>query len=323
MGLCLMSAHKIVHITPTPLVGAPGKIAMAQCMKGHEAIAVTLSDYPKGGPLEKMFLSNTLIFDDFTKDYIEKAIVGADFVHVHNYLSQESVIWLKQLNQSATYIYQAHSPLREGPLYVNINNDINFRVSLVVGQHWGRFYPSYLPVPNLIISNPSLRLRQKGEKLRIMFSPTHKHVGRWTSKYSEKLLKVLAALSEIGKIDVISPEKAVRPETLIEIRRSCHVSIDEISTGGFHMVSLEAMCVGNIAINRADFFAKATFASFCDGELPPFQYADDGCIAELILKLADDWGLTARLQRESYDYFISYCNPLRLVEVFDAAYEIV
>lgn len=319
-----MSVLKIFHITPTPLVGAPGKIAYAQQMKGHDSLAVALSDYPKGGPLEKRFLDRTLVIDDFSRDHIENAIKSANIIHVHNFLPPDCVNWLLRLNPSAEYVYQAHSPVREGPLYVSrAEGDelFDFKVKLVVGQHQGRFYPNFLPVPNLVLSPPSLRLRQKGERLRVMFSPTHKQVGRWTSKHSQPLNEVLMALSRLGKIEIISPQKPVHPETLMVIRRSCHVSIDEISTGGFHMVSLEAMCAGNVAINRADYFGMATFSGFCDGSLPPFLYADDGSIAETLLRLADDWKETARRQKESYDYFRRYCNPLRLIEVFDAAYQ--
>lgn len=319
-----MSMLKIVHITPTPLVGAPGRIAIAQRMKGHDAIAVAMSDYPKGGPLERMFLTHTLLINEFTRSYIENAIHRANIIHLHNFLPAEHITWLKELNQSADYVYQAHSPLREGPLYVNRGEDqssFDFKLKLVVGQYQGRFYPSFLPVPNLVGATPSIRLRKKNEKLRVMYSPTHQQQGRWNSKYSEKLVETLSALSTIKKIELISPKQPVSPETLIEIRRNSHVSIDEITTGGFHMTSLEAMCVGNIAVNRADFFSKNTFASFCDGKIPPFLYADDSCITEFLLSLADDWERTANLQQASYDYFVTYCNPLRLVEVFDEAYQ--
>lgn len=321
-----MCALKIVHITPTPLVGAPGKIASAQRMKGHEALAVALSDYPKGGPLEKKFLDRTILLGDFTRRYVEESIRLADIVHVHNFLSADFAEWLLSLNQSATYVYQAHSPKREGPLYVDRASEcqpIDFDLKLVVGQHHGRFYPFHTPVPNLILSPPSIRRRQPGETLRVMFSPTQRQAGRWTSKYSPALEPALRALETIGKIEVVFPKDPVPPETLMEVRRSCHVSVDEITTGGFHMVSLEAMCVGNIAVNRADHFAQATYASFCNGEMPPFLYADDGCIADILLRLADDWEETGRRQQASFDFFQQYCDPLRLVEVFDAAYQSV
>jgi len=317
-----MSEYNIVHLTPTPLVGSPGKIAWAQRMKGHNALAVAWSDYPKGGPLAGKFLSHTLMIDDFTRQYIEHAIRHADIIHVHNFIPKERAHWVRDLNQSAVYVYQTHSPLREGPLYVNRGNEyFDYNVRLVVGQHWGRFYQSYIPVPNLILSPPSIRPRKPGEKLRIMFSPTHKHVGRWTSKYSAVLEEVLLSLAKLGQIETISPSTPVSPEILMEVRRSCHVTIDEIATGGFHMVSLEGLCAGNIVINRADYFSRATFAGFCDGAMPPFTYADDSNIASILLRLAENPEETAIQQQIGHDYFAGFCNPLRLVEVFDAAYE--
>ncbi len=319
-----MSALKIVHITPTPLVGAPGKIAWAQRMSGHRSLAVALSDYPEGGPLKKTFLAHTLEIDDFTRAHIDKSVRNADIIHLHNFLPDNWIKWLKNLNQTAAFVYQAHSPLREGPLYTERANDIapfEFKLKLVVGQFQGRFYPSFLPVPNLVLSPPSIRKYQAGEKLRVMFSPTHKRGGRWNAKHSKELENSLSDLSQLNKIEVISPKQPVPPETLMELRRTCHVSIDEIATGGFHLVSLEAMCAGNIIINRADYFAKTTFSTFCDGQLPPFHYADNSCIAKVLLRLSEDWQETSRLQQKSYNFFCRYCDPMRLIGVYDAAYE--
>lgn len=319
-----MSAYKIVHIAPTPLVGAPGKIAWAQRAKGHDAIAVALSDYPRGGPLERMFLDKTLIVDDFTRPTIERCIRDADIIHVHNYLLAEQSNWLLRLNTRAAFVYQAHSPLREGPLYVDRTQEcarLNFRARLVVGQYSGRFFPSFIPVPNLIIEPPSIKLRKSGEMLRVMFSPTHKNSGRWSNKHSDVLDETLTALTGLRKIEVVRPAAAVPPETLLAMRRTCHVTIDEIVTGAFHMVSLEGLCAGNVVVNRADYFAKATFSTFCDGEMPPFRYADDGSIGDVLLGLAEDPEQTVRLQQGSYDYFRRHCDPLKLVEVFDAVYK--
>ncbi|MBN1141014.1 MAG: hypothetical protein JXB25_04335 [Deltaproteobacteria bacterium] len=319
-----MSALKIIHITPTPLVGAPGKIAWAQRMKGHNALAVALSDYPQKGPLANKFLDKILLLNDFTTAYIEEYISTANVIHIHNYFPNNKLSWITRLNQSALFVYQVHSPLREGPLYVDrgsYDSLINFRVRLVVGQYLGRLYPSYLPVPNLILSPPSVTLREPGERLKVMFSPTHSHVGRWTSKNSNVLNDVLESLKSLGKIEIIKPQSFISPETLFEVRRGCHVTIDEITTGGFHQVSLEGLCAGNIVINRADYFAKTTFGNFCDGVPPPFTYADESTIGSAIECLAENYEDSNRLQKFNYDYFQKYCDPIRLVEVFDAAYQ--
>lgn len=153
-----------------------------------------------------------------------------------------------------------------------------------------------------------------------MFSPTHKHAGRWTSKNSDVLNRVLTNLQQLGKIDVVSPSQPVPPETLFDIRRTCHMSIDEISTGGFHMVSLEGMCAGNIVINRADFFGKATFASFCEGNMPPFVYTNESEVADTLMQFASDAELTRLKQSEAYAYFQEFCTPIKLVAKINELY---
>lgn len=315
---------RIVHVAPTPLVGAPGKIAAAQRGVGHNAVAVVLKDYPKGGPLEGKFLDNSLVADDFTARHVEEVVGQADVVHVHNDIPHDFARKLKELNQAAAYIYQVHSPLREGPLYVDRSADIGlpFRKCLVVGQYHPRHYQDFVPVPNLVLDAPSVSLRKPGEKLRVMFSPSHKaEGGRWTSKYSPELLAATEHLHKLGKIDLVFPSVPVHPSVLMEVRRGCHVSIDEIATGGFHQVSLEGLCAGNVVINRADWFCRAAFAQFCGGNLPPFVYSDGGSVADVLMRLADDAGETARLQQVSYDFFSTYCAPSRLVEVFDEVYQ--
>ena len=87
------------------------------------------------------------------------------------------------------------------------------------------------------------------------------------------------------------------------------------------MVSLEALCTGNIAINKSDFFAKNAFGSFCDGEMPPFLYANESSIADILTNLAYSHEETIYLQKKSYDFFNKFCNPQRLIEVYNEAYK--
>lgn len=318
-----MSSANIVHIAPTPLVGAPGKVAYAQNRVGHKATSVALSDYPNRGPLAGFFTDKTILLSSATQSVVEHVIEEADIVHIHNFVPGDKLDWLVSLNQTAKFVYQAHSPLREGPLYVKRASQqarLPFDRHLVVGQYLGRHYPDYTPVPNIVLDVPSIRERRPDEKLKVIFSPTHSRPGRWNNKYTPKLEKALIALETVGKIDLIAIDKPVAPAALMEMRRRCHVTIDEIATGAFHQVSLEGMCAGNVVINRADYFSKATFASFCEGEMPPFTYADDDMIHEFLMKLAEDVELTVELQRKTHDYYLRHCDPLRLVKVFDDAY---
>jgi len=315
----------IIHISQTPLVAAPGKVALAQRIAGHNAIAVALNDYPSKGPLAGKFIEEYILEDDFTRGYINTFIQSADIIHIHNDIPAAWCERLIGLNQSAKYVYQAHSPLREGPLYLPRHEDMGlpFVLKMVVGQFQPRIHTDHHFVPNIIHDVPSASLRKKGDKLRVIFSPTHLRPGRWNNKYVEELDVALDALVKLGKVEAVIPSQPVSPKVLMALRKTCHVTIDEIATGGFHQVSIEGLAAGNVTINRADYFSKAIFANFSDGEHPPFKYADAASIATVLDELANDWELTAHLQTQSLNYFKQYLKPEKMARIFDEAYESV
>ncbi len=314
---------RIVHISPTPLVGSPAKIAIAQRMRGSISSHIVLADYPAKGALANKFIDNSIVFTDFTKRTIERLVSEADIIHIHNSLSDERARWIYGLNQTAKFVYQVHSPLREGPLYVSrvSESGLPFCAHLVVAQYHPRLYPDFIPVPNIVVEDSGGTLRSGLEKLRVLYSPTHTRGGRWNNKYSQGLEDACRSLEKVGKIELVFPREAVHPRALLEVRRSCHVSIDEISTGAFHQVSLEGLCAGNVVINRADFFSKKIFSKFSQNEMPPFLYADDATIGDLLLRMAEDTDETVRLQKASLDYFKRYLSPELQVRAYEDVYE--
>lgn len=315
--------YNIIHISQTPLVAAPAKIAYAQRLLGHSSIAIAIKDYP--GALQGKFVDGFLIEDGFTKPIIDAAIEDADIIHIHNDLPHDWAYRLLDANQRAKYIYQVHSPLREGPLYLPRHESIPlpFSAKLVVGQFQPRIHSDHIIVPNIILDIPSIKLRTKGQKLRVMYSPSHKRAGRWNNKHTDELDKAINALVALNKIEKVIPENPVSPKVLMSVRRTCHVSIDEIETGGFHQVSVESLAAGNVSINKSDYFSKKVFSNFSSGILPPFVYADASCIAEVLTNLANDYEETARLQKVSYDYFTNHLTPIKMAKFFDDAYESV
>lgn len=316
----IMSLIKIVHFSPTPLVGAPGKISLVQRMQGDDSICFMASDYPRNGPLYKFFSDNSILIRKENLDFFKYKISSADVIHVHNYIEKEMLDLITSLNTSAKLIYQVHSPIREGPLYYPREFDAEFDVHLVVAQHWTRFYPSYIPVPNLILEPPSIRERAKGQKLKVLFSPTHKHAGRWTDKHTPGLEDLLSSMHKSNLIDFHKPMKPIDPIELNMIRKCSDVTLDEIQTGGFHMVSLEGLAFGNVVVNNADYFAKEIYRSVSGG-LPPFHSNDIDTIYDFLSSLAENVGLTNKLKTDSVNYFRKYCNPMKLIKAFNNAYE--
>lgn len=317
-----MKSLNIVHISPTPLVAAPGKIAKAQRQVGHNAICIIFSDYPAHTNLAGKFIEDSILFTQELQKYLENSIAQADVIHIHNNCPYDKVKWILALNQEATFVYQIHSPMREGPVFLDRTEEIGlpFTKFLVVGQHHSKLYPNYIPVPNIIHSVPSLNLREKNEKLKVIYSPTNKHEGRWNNKFSATLDITLRSLKNLNLIEILSFEKPIPPNTLMYLRRNAHLTIDEIATGGFHQVSLEGLCAGNVVINGSDYFGQVGFSRFTNYVLPPFQTASDNDIQDVLLKFVDDVDLTRFWQQKSFEYFTQYLSPEKLVQFFIQAY---
>ena len=76
------------------------------------------------------------------------------------------------------FIYKVHSPLREGPNFVNYEpNKFYFNKKCVVSQYHPRLYPDYKMLPNLVLEKPTLNLINDDEIPRVLFSPAHKRIG--------------------------------------------------------------------------------------------------------------------------------------------------
>ena len=113
-------SNKVVHLSETPLVAAPYKLAVAQRMIGIDANSIVLNDYPEKGSLSKKFLGDSLVWngaEESVVELIKRYLVQADVIHIHNNISGEVLSFIKEYCSRAHFVYQVHSPLREGPLY--------------------------------------------------------------------------------------------------------------------------------------------------------------------------------------------------------------
>lgn len=327
MDACMMlNDFEVVHLSKTPLVGAPGKISRMLNDSGVSSISFCEMDYPEKSSLNNKFIGDSILLSDFESglnDFFQYKLRSADVIHLHNQISTELLSKIKRYALKAKFIYQVHSPLREGPLFVDRTNDFGlpFSKKLVVAQYQPRQYADYQLVPNVVLDRPSLRLRNDDELLRVVFSPSHNRDGRWNAKMAENLEETLVNLAKNNKISLFMPKKPVSPSELMLVREFSDVSIDEISTGAYHQISLEGMCKGNVVINRADYFSREMLRVVSRAqEQPPFLYSDSDMIFDVILDLSYDVVKTNALKKDSFQYFLNNLTPNNLVKNFVEIY---
>ncbi len=318
-----MKKYKVLHVSPTPLVDAPRKVSDTINMyTDYESNYFMFKDYP--GKLEGKFSTQALIYDK-AKDIILEMIQDADIIHVHNFLSSsEETFLIEHSKCDVRFIYQAHSPLREGPIFTEYaeNSLIKFHQKCVIAQYHPRLYPSYTLVPNIILHTPTLKLIKDDEVPKVLFSPAHTRTGgRWNDKVSPELSKVIKAYADLGLIKLTIAE-GYSPYELYQLRKFSHISIDEIVTGAYHQISLEGLCSGNVVINNSDVFSDLILKSVIGKEnILPFYKANKHNIADKMKNLIENKDLIRSYQQASHDYYIENLHPKQLVVSYINLYD--
>ena len=156
----------------------------------------------------------------------------------------------------------------------------------------------------------------------MLSSPAHRRQGlRWGDKVCESLDKTLSWL-RLGKSAEVIEVRGVSPQSLLALRRTTQITIDEVVTGAFHQVSLEGLMCGNCVINAADYFTLTAFQmAVGTKKAPPFIKMTREDIAEQLPQLVEARDLIRSVQAESRDYFAEYLAAERLVQRYVDLYE--
>jgi hypothetical protein len=322
----MRSARRILHASRTPLVAAPAKVVTAlNLYTDYEAALILAQDYPK--PLTGLFVGDSILYSDSApiSTVCEDLVRRADLIHIHNDVPRSLLQLVRRAARpSCRFVYQVHSPLREGPIFFDRSEELGFELGarLAIPHCAHRFLADYRMVPNLILFKPSVRPIGADEPMRVIFSPAHRRTGgRWNDKVSEPLERALGALQALRAAEVLDI-KGMTPAVLTELRRSTHVTIDEIVTGAFHQVSLEGLATGNAVVNNADFFAVQSLKMVCGTtDEPPFVRLSDHDVGTELLALVRDRDRLRRIQQASHDFFMAHLRPDKLIRHFSQVYD--
>ena len=312
----------IVHIAKTPLAGSPGRLSdELNKVESVHSICFIERDYP--GELSGKFIGSSIVIDKNTTALLANKIENADICHIHNDLTNDTLNVVLSNAERCKFIYHVHSPLREGPLFFNnhVSFDIDFYKRIVVAQYHPRQYQEFTPVLNIVPFKPSTTPAPLKGKIKILFSPSHSRTGgRWNDKTSPELDRALSLISKRDDVEVIIPGK-LSPSALFELRRTCHITIDEIVTGSYHQISLEGLAAGNIVINNSDALSNM-FLEMVSGadSTPPFITLNNKNVLRGLTELINDKGKIVQLQKQSLSYYKKYLQPsktaTRLIRIY-------
>lgn len=319
---------KIVHLSPSILAGAPGMLADAQReILGHDASHVRVGD---AGAHRDLMSPNSLQLTDCPQDqeiFID-LLSQAEVIHVHNFLPPLLRRWAAAVPDifDRRWVYQVHSPSHERPLFTDLSADhgLPWHAKLAVCHAHPRMFPDFTPVPNVLhrpfITRTNRAKAPSDGPLRVVHSPSTRSQGRWSAK-SDELFEVELQRLQADPRVALQTLEGVSPRRVAMTRQFSHVSIDEVVTGGFHLVSYEGLAAGNVVINGADELSMAAFAmGFRTAERPPWIITDSAGVHQQLLALATDRSRLAELMQAGHEYFWRVMAADRVVGFFDEIY---
>lgn len=317
---------RIVHLSSTPLAGAPSRLSRTlKLYTKFDSLCFIEKDYKKS--MAGLFTSEALVLESGenkdAQEILAWALKTASIIHIHNYIPPRLVEFVRRIDTNAAFVYHLHSPRREGPLYVPRASEFNLPIvrELVVAQMHPRFYPKATPVPNIVpAARPTLRDPDTSEKIRILYFPAEVRGGRWNGKVSAELTESLESVSGHKNVEIV---KLARPQpsfALERIRATCDITIDEITTGGFHQISLEGLQAGNAVINGADEISLRVMMGWA-GEKPPFVTSHPNTISDDLWQLIHDRSYLDAKKKESITYANKYMQPKKLIKIYENIYK--
>lgn len=298
----------ILHISQTPLVGAPFRLSnLLKENKVYNSTHHILKEYPN-------HLKNLFPYDAFFS--YESINFEVDIVWFHNIFDIKFVKSIKKKFRKAQLILQVHSTTREGPLFnscLNLELLKLFDKHFVISQVHPRLYPSFQVIPNVCM-HKEYKQSLTGEFINILLSPSGNNKGRFSNKGINGIEQLLNKNIKNIHLDTVYN---LHQDEVMNRRSHSHISIDDLKTGGFHQVSLEALYSGGLAFNASDIFSKLIYStSILADELPPFIEirSYDDLVAKLKLYLFDNDLLRNDLHL-SRNFVKKYLNSSRLSKI--------
>lgn len=312
-----MSEH-IVHISRSPLAGAPSRLVSALNRAGVKA---TLLRQGNISDAQRAFEPNAVAFNapnGDVWDFCVETVRSASVVHFHNQASVESLRLLADSGTRAAIVFHFHSPPAERPNFFNHSEYLPVppAITLVVPHFHPRCYWDAVAIPNIVEGPPSPPTIRDVTPPIVMFSPSHRDGGTWNAKSDAATEDAIAELNHRKDVRVVVAE-GVPFHELIQRRCSAAFSIDEVVTGSYHQVSLEALACGSVAINNADDLAMATFRmAYGVDEPPPFLRCGPAELPNLVIDLARQVSDLEEARRASRSYFERNMRPELLVPLY-------
>jgi len=324
----------ILHLSETPLSGAPYRLMQVQRAGGWNARLISHRNSYDGRntvffPHDILLQSNRSnkekrLRPDFNRDDIYRLFNDADILHFHNYYTDQFIFRLfpdlKQYLSKKVVVAQYHSPR---PSLKNVEKtlkDRNIARHLVVAQYQVRQFPEAIPVFNAIPIYDELHTPVPRNNCPpvIAYSPSNTHLRDWNNKGYPETMAVFDRLGSTCTPLVITNtphQECLRKKQIADI------AIDEVVTGSYHLNTLEALSQGQVAICGLDDQCEGVLRDLTGTEHHPIIKASPKTLQGLITTFIEEPSILQHMQIKSRMFMEQYWSTEFLVDMYKKVYQ--
>ncbi len=314
----------IVHISLTPLAGAP--IRIVDALNKYTDFSCRLINFNPDCYGRRTFPEDLIWQKE--KDLCIELIKNADIIHFHHHIDLENNIFninfkdfakseckfLKHFHSNKSFIIKTRK-------YQNFKN-IN---AIVIAHCPERTFLSYIPIPNIIPINNKLLVPQKtnNKKVKVVFSTSSKksmYEDRWQTKGYKEVHPLLIKLSKKLGFDYQLIEN-IPYEDAMRIKQNADIIVGDIVTGSYHLTELEGLSQGKCVLTKLDPRTVLNCASVLKCNEIPFINTNIKTLETILKILIENEKLRKEIGQYSRYWIEKYYDDKILVQNFVEVYE--
>lgn len=312
---------RIVHITTTPLAGAPIRLVQAQQKyAGLNARLINLDPLAYG---QRTFDEDMswVAHNEEAKDLIR----NADILHFHhtwfpvNSINNPfGVNFRKLVSKNCKFIFQHHSAPR------NLSINFDDRPLMVIPHYPERYFPTARVVPNIIDLDTSTHYISSS-KVEVVFAPSIIDISAWSHRWHTKaapetikILKKIKRENDFFGYEIITNKpyhESIRAKSLAD------VIVEETVTGSYHQGGLEGIALGKAVICHLDDRSRYILSNITGTNKSPFLDCRIEDLHISLVELVKDKKSLEMIGAEGRRWFELYYNPSSLIKFYVDAYE--
>lgn len=315
---------KVLHLSDTTLSGAPGRLSSV------------LNKY-SGGLIESRHLvwqtvihSRVFQYDvdssKLSKKEVQDWLDWADVIHYHNRYKRQNIFVKHKLSPpKKPSLIQIHSPRESEGFVEEVESGIPLAI---IAQYHTRQWPELrFVVPNVVdifdeyhspVDRNMVDIPRFGRTL-VSYSPSNAICKGWDNKSYSTLSPILKRLEIEGKI-VYQRIIGMPHVECLRNKRLADIGIDEVSTGSYHMSSLEYLSMGVACIANIDDLTRENILKITGASSIPWIVSSEKTVRRDLEALLQSKDYVA-IGKNSREWMEKYWNPVDISKRFYGLYQ--